>query len=111
MTGADLKASSGGCLKKPFWIAIACAALGVSGQLAYAQGASNLCGTRNGICYVPWGPLGRPCGCGRDPGRLIMPPYNWNSACGTHRGVCFVDAAPIGSRCGCYGDPGRILPR
>jgi hypothetical protein len=87
------------------------AALILGATIAYTGGSTNLCGTRYGICYVAWGPVGRPCGCGRDPGQLIMPPPHWNSACGTHRGVCYVDAAPIGSRCGCYGDPGRILPR
>jgi hypothetical protein len=74
-----------------------------------AQEASNACGTRYGVCYGRYAPVGSSCQCGPDPGR-ILPPPRWSDACGTNRGVCRTSAGPVGSPCGCFGDPGRRLP-
>jgi hypothetical protein len=74
---------------------------------------SNLCGTNLGICEVPWMPLGEVCYCGKDPGRVTLPPANWNDACATSVGVCRAQIAPVGSPCFCAGgrDRGQIIRR
>ena len=73
---------------------------------------SNLCQTAIGICLVGYAPVNAPCACGRDPGRITLPPPNWGNACGTPFGVCRVNFAPIGSRCICGGrDLGQIIGR
>ena len=71
----------------------------------------NLCQTGLGICQISGGPVGSPCRCGNDQGRVIMSPPNWNNVCGTRFGVCMVSPAPIGSGCGCGNFPGQIIPR
>lgn len=77
---------------------------------ASAQVLSNLCGTNRGICSIGGaGPVGAPCACGPDRGRLIYPPPNFSDACGTRFGVCHVPFAPIGSPCSCGPDAGQII--
>jgi hypothetical protein len=70
---------------------------------------NNACGTRFGVCYVGYQPVGSYCQCGADPGQ-ILPPPRMSVACGTYRGVCQVPPGPIGSPCGCFGDPGQRIP-
>lgn len=70
---------------------------------------SNLCQTALGICPVNPAPVGSGCSCGRDPGRIVLPPPNMSNACGTGRGVCRVDYGPVGSPCMCGGDYGQRI--
>jgi hypothetical protein len=72
---------------------------------------TNFCQTFRGICTIGgFGPIGYPCSCGIDQGRLVVPP-NYGTLCGTQFGMCLVAPGPLGMGCSCGGPPGRIVGR
>jgi hypothetical protein len=70
---------------------------------------SALCQTPRGICTASSAPVGTACQCGRDRGKMIVPPPTLSNACGTPKGVCRVEHGPIGSACGCGRDQGQRI--
>jgi hypothetical protein len=96
---------------------LACLLIVISfGTWAQAQAAprSIVCQTYYGVCYVEFAaPIGYPCYCGTDPGRIVYDPRDprLSDACATAYGVCRVGWAPIGSDCFCGRDRGRRIGR
>ena len=70
---------------------------------------SSLCRTQVGVCEANSAPVGASCTCGRDTGRMILPPANMSNTCGTSQGVCRASYGAIGAGCTCGRNPGRLI--